>query len=667
MSLDAELLAVTEKGNRDTRKDESDGSESAGEFDGVLDSDGGDDDDRNLDEEGFDDDDDDADDAEYGIDDDDDDDDYASRRKMKKKSARPLKQKRSSSKSKSLKSRGKNSDRRTSTKVKQQESLDEDDEDQFQYDYDQHGYSNAADRDHLSKMNEFDREQIISERIDARNRSFHIWKKKREMAREAEANGDALQGRSRSSGRSKQSSKSVALQALAEDKQRKQSAKPIDIGSDADSEQDRPSEKQSVRGKREELMDSKPEAHLLKEEEGPELRYADLVTVGTDGIATTSPLILRRDTLFQLSQKPYFGRVVEGLFVRLKIGDSQDNTGSYLICRIAGLTSGKMYNLLQSGLKTNQKLLLQSGRQRRSFEMCLISSSHPTEQEFATYVERAKAGGIEIPRREEVDRLLRSSQEMIVKHKVTETEDERLQYLANMEIVYPERINWTQKRTLIETSLEVKRQELANAQDSGRKNLEQKYTGEVETMEKRLKEVRGLEAKYVLQNKKTNVEVFQNLAKRNMKLNATNESLAASRRNFESNKTAIDLFSRFDATGQSYFSIGDQDDGTAVAMSEQAKDAHTLKDWRKDLLTWEPTAKRRKIGESPLDPAYGVELPGLDDLVVDASIKIRPKKAVSLVPPGVDAVYDRPSRKLARPPSGAKLLSFDEWSKQRAA
>lgn len=674
LALNAAVLAVTENSNRDAGKDASDGSESPGEFDGVIDSDGVDDDDANIDDI---DDDDDDDDAEYGIDnddnDDDDDDDYASQRKGKKKLSRPLKQKRMSSKSKSSsKSHSKQSDRKSGSRANRSGSLDDDDDDDdlFEYKFDQHGYGDSVDRDSLAKMNEVDRERLISERIDARNRKSFIWKKKRELARKNMPTTDLSQSRARSSGRSKQSSKSVALQALAKDKQRKKSSKTIDIGSDADSEQEQRTGNHRKGANMDDRVDSKPEAHLLKEDDGPELRYADLVRI-TDGIATTSPLFLRRDTLIKLSQQPFFCRVVEGLYVRLKIGDSENNEGSYLVCRIASVLSGNVYQL-EPGVKTNLHLYLQSGKQRRLFEIRLISSSHPTEREFLTYVERAKSGGIEVARREEVDRLLKRSVAMIVKRKVTATEEERKTHMGNIEMVYPERVNWTQQRTEVETGLEVKRQELANAQENGRDDHERKYNNEVSTMEKRLDEIRKFETKYVLQGKKSNAEVFQNLARRNKKLNETNDSMAASRRNYESNKTSIDLFSRFDATGQSYFSIGDND-GTAVAMSEQARESHTLADWRKQLRTWPggTAGKRRRISDMPLDAAYGVELGGLDGLEIDVLTTIAPKRGVSFQPPGMDAVYDGVSRHVVGPPTGpptgAKIVSFEEWSKQRAA
>lgn len=660
-SLEAELLLVTD--NPGSRKNASDGSESGDEFDGVSDSDVGDDEDPALDDVGEDDE---EDDDEYGIDDDEDD-DYGSKRKSKKKSSRS--KSKSTSRTTSSKSRSKSLDNRAPSKMGQTAIFDgeQDNEERFHFKYDENGYGDSVDRESLSKMSEVDRERLLTKRQDDRAHAYYLWKKRNEMkARGVDVHAESEANRSRSSGRLKSTPKSDALQALAEDKRKKTSrALEIDI-SDADSEQDRPSEKPREETKEEPELPSVKEDNELLREDGPDLCYKDLVTIGSDGNARTSPLFLRRDTLFQLSQLPFFGRVVEGLYVRLKVGDNQSNN-AYLLCRIAGLKTHRVYQLIETDYRTNQRLLLQSGKQRREFEINQVSGSHPTEREFDEYIDRARHGSIEIPRRDEVERLLKQSLKWIVDRNVTATEEETKRFIANMEIVYPARVNWTRKRTEVETAIDIKRQELINARDRGQEETVLKYANEIREMSKKLEEIREYEAKYVFRGKKTNVQVFESLAERNQKLNATNESLAASRRNFESNKATVDLFSRFDATGQSYFTIGADDGRNAGPLSEQAKDVYTGYDWRKDLSTWDPCAKRRKISDSPIDPAFGVSLPGLDNFSIDFARPIEPKRSVSFIPPGVDAIYDRPTRHFARPPVGTKILSFDEWSKQRAA
>lgn len=664
--IEAELLRVTDNQSRDKGRSASNGSDSAAdEFDGAIDSDGADDDDPALDKVGDDDDDDDdADDNEFGLDDDDDDDHFSSKQKSRKKPARGSKLKRPSAKSKS-KARSKPSQKKSSSRSKGASSSlsdvdDVDDDDQFHYEYDEDGYGDAEDRERLMTMNEIDRELVLAERKDERNEKFFFWKETRELRAQnkSSSNADDTPGRSRRSAATKQATKSVALRALVEDKRKK--SKPIDV-SDADSEQERTSH----RNQKSSELNEEAEVHLLKDDEGPELRYSDLVTSDAHGETVTTPLFLRRETLVRLSQHAYFARVIEGLFVRLKIS-AADSDGAYIICRIAGVSVTKLYDLVpEKNVKTNLTLLLQSGKQRRSFEIRLTSQSHPTQNEFDVYRERALRGGIEIPRRDEVDRLLKRSLEMIVKLRVTATKEEEEKHMVNMELVYPSRVNWTQKRTEAETGLKFKAQELSNSRRMGDRQQEETLQKEVEELEQRLSTIRDNESRFGMQTTKTGVEVFQSLARRNMELNATNENLAASRRNFESNTATIDPFARFDTTGQSYFSISGKNASASRGDGESGELLAT-NDIRRYLTSWDNSSKRRRISENPIDEAFGVALPGLDHLVVDFSVKIMPRRSVSLTPPSTDALYRCAEERPTEAPNGAKLVSYEEWSSHRA-
>lgn len=672
-TLEAELLAVTEHRGKNSRKedDDSDASASAGELDGVVDSDGAEED--PLDDAH----DDDADDDEYGIDDDDDDDEFATGRASKKKTSRNSRTKRPSNKSApASKNRSRTADRKSSrTKPGRSSSgeLGEYDTDQFYFEYDEDGYGDADDREHLSKMSEFDREIVLSERKDARNKRLLIWQKKRElMARDAEGQNDLGSGRARSSTRSKvqSQSKTDALQALAADKRKKSSrAITLDDVSDADSELDeRPKESKSPQNKSQPVQETKTDEDLLKESKGPDLRFDDLVKSVAEGEATTTtPLFLRRDTLVHLSQKPYFDRVIQGLYVRPRVG-AKDN--SYLLCRIVGVRTGRVYELVDSQMnkfKTNKFLILLSGKQRKLFEIRLVSGSHPRQHEFEVYVTRAKEGGTEIPRREEVERLLKESTINIFQGRAIATDEERKDHIANMEQVYPARVNWTKKRTELETALDIKRQDIANAREVGKEEEAQKLTDEMEDMETRLKEIRAMEKKYVIHEKTSSVEVFENLARRNMKLNATNESLAAKRRSLEAGKASYDmsrdgmiqpLFSKIDKGGDK---IGNG------STADQHRGWSASDDWRNELVTWSPSRKREKLGDHPLTAGYDVAVPSMEDVVLDDKQGVQAKNSVSMVPPGIDAVYDRQVRPTVKAPQGGKVISFEEWSRQRAA
>lgn len=663
--LDAELLAVTDARKSVPRSSADVSSDSEnGEFDGIADSDG---DDDKLD--GGEDDDPDDDD-EFDLDDDYRDDDYGSKQK---KSSRSSKSKSSAKIKRPSKPRAKPSDRKNAKSNKSTRSVDrEDDGDHFEYKYDQDGYGDAADRERLEKMNEVDRELVLADRQGERNRQFLLWEKKREMMARRASSGDNASNRARSSARSKQSSKADALDALAQDI-RKKSAVPVDMdGVDADSEGEPEPKREPKRASVRE--DEKADAPM-RDDEGPELRFSDLVKSPKDGKGmVTTPLFLRRGTVEHLSQQPYFARVVEGLYVRIKVGETGD-TGSYILCRIAGVQKMvKVYDLTAKGLKTNFQLVLQSGKTRKPFHIAILSASHPTERDFQSYRERAVLGGIEIPRRDEVERLLKRAYSTIVKGKVTATETEMKEHLENTEVVYPRRVNWTQKRTSAQTALEIKRQELNNARDKGRKHLIEKYEGAVRELEDRLRHIRKNESIYGQQSIKTNAEVFQSLAARNMLLNSKNDTLAQSRKNLDSNTTTIDPYARFETTGDSYYSMDKKRTPSKMADGEMEEDveevpvaeALPVNDWRTYLSSSKIPMKRRRIGKTPVDPAFGVLLPGLDAFTDEKYMERIVRKMPSFVPPGLDAVYDTRARPEPKLPKGAKIISFEEWSKQRA-
>lgn len=648
--LDAELLAVTDGKKRSSNRGGNDASDSGAEFDGIADSDQEDDNDyRNG--NGRADDDDDDDDDEYGLDDDEDE-QYSSKRRPKKKESRQSKKKTSRPKQKS--------EKRSNAKTKRENRspMDEDDEEQFEYEYDHRGYGDAADHDRLAKMNEVERELLLEDRIEARTKAHMLWKKRKEMMAREEDREDAQKAKriGRSSGRSKPSSKSDALQALAEDR-RKKSSRAIDIDvSDADSEADRPN-RRDRRKEEPEKAKAKYEDATMDPDEGPELRYADLVTVSKDGVASTSPLFLRRDALVKLSQKAYFERVVMGLFARVRALGGAGADDTYVLCRVVGAVTGKVYDL-GGGYRSNWHLTLQSGKQRRNFMIPLTSGSHPTEREFKSYCDRSMRYDVEVPRREEVESLLRRAKDMIVDRKVRPTDSEEKKYRANREIVYPERVKWTQKLAEAQTALEIKMEELKAARDRDRKGEVSKLEHEVRELQERVDEVQEKEDKYVLKAVKNNAEVFQNLAKRNDALNSATERLAATKRTLDANNHTSNPFARVDTTGKSYFTINAEQE-----EADEKREKNVGSDWKTSLSIWEPNMKKRKIGENATDEFYNVPLPALD-IFKKSDEEISSIQDV-VWSSDVDAVYAKAAYMAPDLPLASKEISLEEWNRQR--
>lgn len=649
--LDAEILAVTEgqkRGGR-SRDDLSDASASSdGQYDGVSDIDAPDDD---NDQVLIDDDEDDEDD-EFVLDDDDDD-DYS----LKKKSR--TREKKSSSARKPAKSRSK---QRSKSQSKPETASLSDEEEEFVYKYDKDGYGDDDDREALARMNEFDRERLLADRSEERTRQLDLWNMKREMmAREGPSSSAGTERKSRSSGRNKASSKSDALQALAEDKRKKSSRAFVEL-SDADSETDsRPKRDRDERA-RPRKEPEQPDVDPMSAHEGPELRYSDLVKVEKAQTRTTH-LFLDRGSIMELSQKPYFIRMVVGLYARIKVAGSMAEDGSYLLCRIVDVETGMIY-ALTSQLKTNYWLVLQIGKARRRFQILQTSASAPLESEFEVYRNRTLERGYELPRREEVEKLITRTKELFVERKIVPTEEENRKHIQNTELLYPARVNWTLKKTEARTEYDIKLQELANLKRKKNGESTEKLQAQVDKLRERLHEIEENQRLYSVKPGLTSENVFHSLAERNSMLNASNEQLMAKRRHLEEAAGGIDPFARFDTTGQSYFSIkrkGEKEEGPKPAIRRTREG-----DWRECLKTW-GNGKKRKINGSALDPKYAVDLEGLDDFQKEFSEQDGGGKSVLGRAPCVDAAYLESVRRRVALPVGAKVTSFDEWSKLRMA
>lgn len=655
--LDAELLAVTEGQKRPGRADLSENSASSGgEFEGMEDSDAGDDDDDDpmLDQEDEDDDDD-----EFGLEEDDDQ-DYAAKSKSRRRKKAP------SSTARPKKSKPRPKPKR---KPPSKPPSEDDDDDIFEYKYDADGYGDHADRERLASMNEVDRETLLTERVEARQKRYEVWNMRRELrARKSGKNRAAAANRgARSSARSKTSSKSDALQALVEDK-RKKSSRALDEVSDADSEVERVPKRDLKDEKRDRGRD-RDEPQGMDDDEGPELRYRDLVNEQVK----TSSLFMRRQMLIDLSQEPYFERTVVGLFTRIRSFGDYDDPSSYLLCRIVGVEKRETYTLSDE-LKTNMHLRLQIGEGRRLFTILMTSGSHPTEKEFDVYRTRTLDAGLDMPRRDEVDKLVRRAHEMVYGRKPVPTEEENKKHIANMEVLYPSRVNWTRKRTEAQTALQIKRQELASVKDRGTEEAVEKVQSEVDDLRRELREIEANEKQFGVKSGKTDVSVFHTLARRNMALNTSNDLLMAKRRNLEADGGGIDPFARFDTTGQSYFSIkkkggAAEDEKPNMGTKRKPVNAkHRQRDWRSVLKTWHEGGKRRRISENAVDPLFAGELVGLDDFSKEFPLagNDSKKNAIQRVPPGVDAMYaNGGKRSNFSLPKNAKVISFDEWTKMR--
>lgn len=71
---------------------------------------------------------------------------------------------------------------------------------------------------------------------------------------------------------------------------------------------------------------------------------------------------------------------------------------------------------------------------------------------------------------------------------------------------------------------------------------------QVEEIDLKAADMREMEVKHVFQGKKSNSQLYQSISERDHKHNATNDSLEASSKNYETNRASIDFSVRASIT-----------------------------------------------------------------------------------------------------------------------
>lgn len=650
--IDAELLAITGVdamvvGKRKGNSVESSSSESDSQFEGESDIDEADDNELPDDE-----DDDDDDDAAYSLDEAEEEEKAAKKKKKTRKST---------STRKAPKKRGKKRSR-ANTKKELRLSSDEDDSDSdaiFKYKYDEDGYGDTADRDTLEKMNEFDRERVLADRLEERLKAYDMWKMKKDLLKSKSGKDER---KSRSSVRNKASSKSDALQALAADKKKKTSKALVEL-SDADSEGESKPKRRRLEADKQEKKDEEIEA--MPPDEGPELKFSDIVISDKNAGRRTTYLFMRRNNLVVLCQKPYFARIVVGLYARIKVTTS-DGEDKYIITRIVAAKRGIIYSVAPN-MKTNWHLVLNNGTQEQDFQLNSISASAPSEKEFDEYRNRALLSGYEMPRREEVEKLNDRMRDFH-DQKVESTDEERKQHIKDMESLYPSRVNWTKKRTDVQTAYDIKIEELGVMRRQRNSEKIATLEEEVKELRQRLDEIIENERTYSVQAGST-AAIFRNQGKRNMLINS---NVAVQTAKNQKPKEGINPFARFDTTGQSYFSIKSKG-GEKKAQKKSNQVKVEAEDWRACLKTW-GRGEKRTFSKNPVAPGFDIEFEGLDDFknspAQDSDEMKTGAGATTLKEMntgGLDEVYFKGYPKDMSLPENAKVMSFDDWTRMRNA
>eukprot|EP00173_Palmaria_palmata_P003830 Plantae.Rhodophyta-Palmaria_palmata.ctg421.p1 GENE.Plantae.Rhodophyta-Palmaria_palmata.ctg421~~Plantae.Rhodophyta-Palmaria_palmata.ctg421.p1 ORF type:complete len:494 (-),score=119.94 Plantae.Rhodophyta-Palmaria_palmata.ctg421:1174-2571(-) len=390
--------------------------------------------------------------------------------------------------------------------------------------------------------------------------------------------------------------------------------------------------------------------------------YKDLVIVNPrdddDQHVVSTRLMLPRDILAVLVVEPYFDRAVKGLFVRYR-REMKGNDPAYILCSVGSVTTERVdrayhfTNHKGEEVRTNKYLTLMIGSDTmKECRMSQVSNSAPTMFEFETYSKRLVASDSNLIGRDDLNKLKKHAERMTstTAKRPTPSKSELDAHVANQELLFPEKINWTQRRGMVTDEVAICQQNYDLALQSN--SVSREAVGSLKAkLDEKLEALKDIEANFLPAKVSKSQKLFSNMARRNEVLNTENEKLAASKLAMEANAEGENPFARFDTTGVSYFSIKGQngkdgDEGGTPRVSMAELRSRTLRmarsgggDWKLSLGTWNADGEKRAISSAPVHPAFAGRFHGLEDLDIPVEELERRTAENCFCSPAIDALY----------------------------
>jgi len=147
------------------------------------------------------------------------------------------------------------------------------------------------------------------------------------------------------------------------------------------------------------------------EETGEERRASVQYSNSHEVMQALPKILLTREMLERWLHEPYFNRLVQGCFVRVKLGEYKD-TPVYRIAHIEEVQDNCFFSYTLSKEQTTKGLALQVGASsRKVFAIAAISNSPPTDSDLRTLQEEMEKSNIcldpaEVQQKEEIVRVL---------------------------------------------------------------------------------------------------------------------------------------------------------------------------------------------------------------------------------------------------------------------
>lgn len=254
-----------------------------------------------------------------------------------------------------------------------------------------------------------------------------------------------------------------------------------------------------------------------------DLQYSDLVSVDAHGHAVSTPLFVRRFMLVGWAAQPWFDRAVAGLFVRMSFGRH------YQLARVKSVRVGGEPYMLDS-TRTNKRLVCTVGGRETIYDMLFVSNSTVTQAEFDAYASAVRAEGESLPPRSLVNELMERGSK--ARDGLEATPEEQAAFRTNMEKLFPERVNYTQKKAEIRSKMDALSDDIEVANAAGDDLRVRELTGIRDDMDDALKAVIKLEQRYGPRTRAANStgSILAARAAKNVTLNKETDARAAARR-----------------------------------------------------------------------------------------------------------------------------------------
>lgn len=311
-------------------------------------------------------------------------------------------------------------ERRKHARKKQERKEEEGESSAYEDGYDQDLYGDEEDRKRLEALPELEREMILYERGEEREKKWEAWKAAHEAKRTSKDKNQTIQPRGGRSGRNRkertaldelvQEKKRRNLKANRQEKKRTQTVpakKRIHHDEFATSE-DEESQRSDEEG------DSEPERYLEGEgEEEEDEREAGFLAGGDRArrggydqtleteinYADAKKMQVTRLQLDKWMDDPIFDQILPHCLVRFP--DSQREGIKYYAvgeaARIETREPRKEYTMPESKKRTRKYLVVRSGNSEKVLALSMVSNSAFSVQEFDSYLERLEAKGAPVP------------------------------------------------------------------------------------------------------------------------------------------------------------------------------------------------------------------------------------------------------------------------------